>query len=362
MRHPLHLSPGRFTTPGTAPGDLGGRLPEPERIPVRLSLLDFDKGNIEEKLDCSLDEARAYFTSPKTTWLHVQGTPDEALLRELGAAYGLHPLALEDVLHIGQRAKLEAYDEQLFAVVGVPEAEGTVLATAQLSLFLGETWVVSFYSGHQDPFAAIRDRLRREDSRIRRNGTDYLFYSLIDTAVDFFFPVIEALGEDIEALELTVFDDPSREALDQIHRLKRELLLLRRMLWPERDMLSMLNRDEFSLIDANTRLYLRDCYDHCVHALDLVESYREMASSLLEVYLSSLSNKMNDIMKVLTMIATLFIPLSFVVGVYGMNFDRSVSPWNMPELGMRFGYPLLLLFMASVAAGMLFYFRRKRWF
>lgn len=173
---------------------------------------------------------------------------------------------------------------------------------------------------------------------------------------------MESLGEKIEALELTVFDDPSREALDEIHHLKRELVLLRRLLWPQRDMLNALIREDHPQIGGNTKLYLRDCYDHSVHALDLVESYREMASSLLEIYLSSLSNRMNDVMKLLTVIATVFIPLSFITGLYGMNFDRTVSPWNMPELGMRFGYPLLLLFMLVVVAGMLIYFRRKRWF
>jgi len=221
---------------------------------------------------------------------------------------------------------------------------------------------VSFHPGHEDPFDPVRQRLRRSGSRIRQRGVDYLFYALIDTAVDLTFPVMEALGERIEALEMTVFDDPSREALDEIHRLKRELVVLRRSLWPQRDALNGLVRDEHETLAADTRPYLRDCYDHTVHALDLVESYREMASSLLEVYLSSLSNRMNDVMKVLTIIATLFIPLSFIVGVYGMNFDTQASPWNMPELGLRYGYPLLWLVMLSIVAGMLIWFRRKGWF
>lgn len=359
-KHPLHLSPGRYTRPGTAPGDLSGAQGTIGR-PVRLDVLDFDRNSFAEYADCSLEEARALFASPRTTWLHVHGSAPESLLREVGAAYELHALALEDVLHTGQRAKLEAYEGQLFAIFGIPEVPGDGVAPAQLSLFLGATWVVSFYDGHSDPFVAVRERARRADSRIRQSGTDYLFYSLIDTAVDLFFPPMEALGERIEALELTVFDDPSREALDEIHRLKRELVLMRRMLWPQRDVLGGLMRDESPLIGRETRLYLRDCHDHCVHALDLVESYREMASSLLEVYLSSISNRMNDVMKVLTVIATVFIPLSFITGLYGMNFDRSVSPWNMPELGMRFGYPVLLLFMLAAVAGMLLYFRRKRW-
>ena len=359
-RHPLHLFPGRFTRPGTAPGDLS-RPPEVQHIPTTLYLLDIDASSYVEKADCTLEEAREYFDSPRTTWLHVQGTPAEDLLRSIGDAYHLHSLALEDVLHIGQRAKLGTYDGELFAVLGVPQLVDDRIEANQLSLFLGDTWLVSFFSGAEDPFDAIRRRAGREDSGIRKRDVDYLFYTLLDTAIDLAFPTMEALGERIETLELTVFDDPKREALDGIHHLKRELVLLRRILWPQRDMLNDLLRDEHPQVKESTRIYLRDCYDHAIHALDLVESYREMASSLLDIYLSSLSNRLNDVMKVLTIIATVFIPLSFIVGLYGMNFDRSVSPWNMPELGMRFGYPLLWLIMLAIVAGMLFYFRRRRW-
>ncbi len=361
LRHALHLFPGRFTSPGNVPGDLS-RPPNLPPVPASLYLLDFDASDLTERDDCTLDDARAYFDSPRTTWLHIQGTPTEELLQSVGEAYRLHPLALEDVLHTGQRAKVEAYDGEVFAVLGIPQLIEGQIETTQLSLFLGDTWVVSFCAGEKDPFDAVRQRAARADSRIRRRGVDYLFYSLLDTAIDLSFPTMEVLGERIEALELTVFDDPTREALDEIHHLKRELVLLRRTLWPQRDMLNNLLRDEYAQVQESTKLYLRDCYDHAIHALDLVESYREMASSLLDIYLSSLSNRLNDVMKVLTIIATVFIPLSFIVGLYGMNFDRSVSPWNMPELGMRFGYPLLWLVMLSVVAGMLYYFRRKRWF
>ncbi len=360
-RHSLHLSPGRFTRPGAAPGVIA-RPAELEHVPATLSLIDYDVSDATENADCTLDEIRAFFTSPRNTWLHVQGTPSESLLQSVAAAYGLHTLALEDVLHTGQRAKAEAYDDQVFAIIGVPETREEQIEIAQLSLFLGDTWLVSFCSGARDPFEAVRQRLRKQDSRLRRNEIDFLFYTLLDTAVDYAFPTLELLGERIEALEHTVFDNPSREALDEIHHLKRELVLVRRMLWPQRDMLNGLIRDEHPRIGANTRVYLRDCYDHAVHALDLVESYREMASTLLEVYLTSLSNRMNDIMKVLTVIATVFIPLTFITGLYGMNFDRSVSAWNMPELGMRFGYPVLLLIMLAIVVGMVVVFRRKRWF
>jgi len=360
-RHALHIFPGRYTRPGTAPGDLSA-LPAGEQVPVRMSLMDYAVDELTEKSDCSLETARQFFESPRATWLHVQGTPSAQLLQDIGEAYELHALALEDVLHTGQRAKLEAYDDQLFAIVGAPEFGEHGIELQQLSIFLGETWIVSFYSGRGDPFEPLRHRLRTNQSRLRRNPVDYLFYALLDTAIDLAFPVMELLGERIERLEESVFEHPGREALDEIHKLKRELVLMRRALWPQRDMMNGMLRDDHVLITQGTRLYLRDCYDHTVHALDLVESYREMASSLLDVYLSSLSYRMNDVMKVLTIIATVFIPLSFVVGVYGMNFDRQASPWNMPELGMRFGYPVLWLVMLALVGGMLFYFRRKRWF
>ena len=357
----MHLVPGRYTRPGTAPGDLS-TSPTGEQVPAHLSLLDYATDKLIEKTDCSLETAKEFFESPRATWLHVQGTPSAQLLQEIGAAYQLHALALEDVLHTGQRAKLEAYDHQLFAIVSTPEIAEHGVELQQLSIFLGETWIVSFYSGRSDPFEPLRHRLRTDQSRLRQSPVDYLFYALLDTAIDLAFPVMERLGNDIENLEESVFENPTREALDQIHRLKRELVLMRRALWPQRDMINSLLRDEHVLITKGTRLYLRDCYDHTVHALDLVESYREMASSLLDVYLSSLSYRMNDVMKVLTIIATVFIPLSFVVGVYGMNFDTQAGPWNMPELGMRFGYPALWLFMLALVSGMLLYFHRKGWF
>lgn len=355
------MSPGRFTRPGTAPGDLS-QPKELEHVPASLNVTDFNAVDYMEKTDCTLEDARKFVDSPQTTWLHVRGTPTGELLRALGEAYRLHPLALEDVLHTGQRAKLETYEGEIFVVLGVPLLATDHVEAAQLSLFLGDTWLVSFFSGQADPFDAVRQRAAQVESRIRQSGVDYLFYSLLDTAIDLSFPAMESIGDKIEALEDTVFDDPSREALDEIHHLKRELVFLRRILWPQRDMLNSLIRAGHPQIRESTRPYLRDCYDHATHALDLVESYREMASSLLEIYLSSLSNKLNDVMKVLTIIATVFIPLSFVVGLYGMNFDRSVSPWNMPELGMRFGYPMLWLVMLAIVAGMLIYFRRKRWF
>lgn len=359
-RHSLHLFPGRHTRPGSAPGNLT-KHPAPDDEPVILNLIDFDDSSIEEYGDCTLEFARQYFSSPRVTWLHVHGTPSEHLLRAIGDAYSLHALALEDVLHTVQRSKLEHYASQLFTIAAAPEMSEEGLSISQLSLFLGDTWIVSFWSGKVDPFGSIRKRLKVEGSRLRKGGVDYLYYALIDTTVDLVFPHMEDLGERIEALEKTVFDNPTPGTLDEIHKLKRELLLLRRTLWPQRDMLMSLTRIEQSQIGSETAIYLRDCFDHAVHALDLVETYREMASSLLEVYLSSLSNRMNDVMKVLTIIATVFIPLSFLVGVYGMNFDRSAGPLSMPELGYEYSYPLLWLFMLIVVGLMLFYFRRKRW-
>ncbi|MEJ2603593.1 MAG: CorA family divalent cation transporter, partial [Gammaproteobacteria bacterium] len=210
-RHPLHHSPSRYTRPGTAPGDLKPP-PDAERIPVVLSLMDYDATELVELPDCTLEEARGYFDTPRATWLHVQGTPSEELLREIGATFGLHALALEDVQHTGQRPKVDDYGEQLFTIVGIPRVVTDSSLPGQLSIFLGEHWIVSFHGGDSDPFEPVRQRARLTESRLRARGVDYLFYALIDTAVDLHFPVLEVLGDRIETLELTVFDDPSREA------------------------------------------------------------------------------------------------------------------------------------------------------
>jgi magnesium transporter len=241
----------------------------------------------------------------------------------------------------------------MFSVSGHLESE-------QVSLFLGPDFVVTFQERPGDCLEPVRERIRKKVARIRDAGPGYLTYSILDAVIDHFFPLLEAYGERLETLEDRIILRPDRSVVAEIHDMKRELLYVRRAIWPQREALNTLVRDDIPHISAETRLYLRDCYDHCVRLIDLVETYREVCSDLMDLYLSSISNRMNEIMKVLTIISTLFIPLTFVVGVYGMNFDTA-SPWNMPELKWYFGYPLCLALMAAITVGQIFFFRRKGW-
>ena len=290
-----------------------------------------------------------------TLWLDIAGLGDASVIEQVGELFGLHRLALEDVMNNHQRAKVESYGDVLFIVVRMPEMESG-LEPDQLSLFLGKDFVVSFQGRIGDCFDPIRERLRNPTGRLRARGADYLAYALIDSVVDSYFPVLESLGERLEALEDEVLLSPTTGAIPRIHGIKRELISLRRASWPQREALQALIREQSPLIHADTRLYLNDCYDHTVQVMDLLESYRELGSSLLEVWLSSNSNKLNEVMKVLTIISTIFIPLTFIAGVYGMNFK------HMPELEWAWAYPVCLLVMLLAALAMMYWFMSKGWF
>ncbi len=350
----------RYHAPGTSPGTL--EKPEPGRAtPPRIHLVDIQDSEFTERDGVTLDDCKPYFHGPSITWIHIQGQPDPAILQTLGDAYGLHPLALEDVLNAGQRTKVDIYENQLFIVLGHLRQVDDGFNLEQVSIFLGERYVVSFHDAQTDIFEPVRERLRKPGGRLRTQGADYLAYALVDLVIDHGFPVLEAMGDSLEELEELVVDEPVRSTMEIIHRTKRKLIVLRRALWPQREVINSLIRDSDGLIDESTKLYFRDCYDHTVQILDLIEAYRDTTSGLLDVYLSSVSNRMNDIMKVLTIIATIFIPLSFITGVYGMNFDTDKSPWNMPELDWYYGYPLALGLMLAIAIVMLIYFRRRNW-
>jgi magnesium transporter len=351
----------RYHPPGTAPGTLHKPI-APELVPPTLRLTDYGPGQFEEREPSSASDCRPYLDHDTVTWIHVQGHVGAEMLGELGELFGLHVLALEDVVNTGQRPKVEAFDGQVFVVVSRPVIADGVLRTEQVSLFMGERFVVSFVAGPADPFEPVRARLRARASRMRDRGADYLLYTLLDLVVDEGFPVLEALGEQVEALELDLLENPGSETLARIHKLKRELLLLRRMLWPQREVANALARDEQFLVRPETRPYLRDCYDHTIQIMDLIETYRDMAAGMMDVYLSSASNRLNEVMRVLTVIATVFIPPTFIVGVYGMNFDRRAGPWNMPELGWPYGYLFAWAVILVLIAGMLAFFKRRKWF
>jgi magnesium transporter len=275
--------------------------------------------------------------------------------------FNLHPLALEDVLYEDHRPKVEYYDQQLFIIFALASSQEGDLHSDQLSIFVAGKCLISFFRGNGDPLEPLRNRLRTQSDRIRDSGVDHLMYALVDVAVDNNFPVLEVIGEEIEALEEKVLEAPGKEVLRRMQRMKRDLLLLRRFLWPQREILGALMRDEHALVTPSTKLYLRDCYDHTIQIMDLLESYRDMITNLMEVYLSSVSLRLNEIMRVLTLISTIFIPLTFVVGVYGMNFNQPDNPWAMPEVHTKYGYPILWGVMLLIAGGMVLLFRKKKW-
>ncbi|MFN2309866.1 MAG: magnesium/cobalt transporter CorA [Gammaproteobacteria bacterium] len=349
-----------YHPPGTAPGTLTERPAEAPQAP-HISLIDFTPGEFVEHELTTPAECQPYLKRQSVTWIHVHGDVAADTLRNLGTLFELHPLALEDVMNSGQRPKLDSYDDQEFIVLNLPEFHDAGIAAQQISLFFGRDYIVSFSGSTTDPFEPVRRRLRASTGRFRGRGADYLLYTLLDVVIDAGFPMFERFGETLEALEAELLDTPGRDTLGRIHRLKRELLLLRRSLWPQREVINALLRPEHALITAETRLYLRDCYDHTVQIMDLLETYRDMATGMLDVYLSTISNRTNEVMRVLTIIATIFIPLTFIAGVYGMNFSHPSSPWAMPELHAYYGYPLIWLVMLGVAGGLLYFFKRRKW-
>jgi len=256
---------------------------------------------------------------------------------------------------------VEEYQGQLFVIMAMPAEPEKPRLFNQVSVFMGKNYIISFHNGDHDPFEPLRKRLQKHGGRIRSEQTDYLLYSLLDLVIDQGFPVLEDHGERIEVLEDELLDQPTKSTLSDIHRQRRELLSLRRMLWPHRDVINYLLRGDNPLISPGTMLYLRDCYDHAIQIMDLLENYRDMATSMLDVYLSSASYRLNEVMRVLTIIATIFIPLTFISGIYGMNFHNPDSPWAMPELGWYYGYPMVWGVMLLVVVGMLVYFKRKDW-
>ncbi len=293
-------------------------------------------------------------------WLDIAGLRDVARIQQIGDMFGLHPLALEDAVHTHQRAKVDDYSDYLFLVARMAPSEGEE-DTEQMAMFLGRNYLITFQERPGDCLGGIRDRIRSSKGRIRAVGPDYLAYSLLDTIIDAYFPLLEHHGEMLEDLEEKTILSPNPSILAQVYTIRRRLLTLRRAIWPLREAANGLIRDESHLVTADTRLFLRDCYDHTIQIIDLMETYRDLASGLMEVYLSSISNRMNQIMKVLTIITTVFIPLTFIAGVYGMNFNTQASPWNMPELNMRYGYVVCLGVMLLIAIVQFVIFWKLGW-
>ncbi|MBW4420679.1 MAG: magnesium/cobalt transporter CorA [Myxacorys californica WJT36-NPBG1] len=351
-----------YDVPGSMPGTL--RIPS-NALPPVIGLIDYNEQKAVRLQVETPEECAPYLDSESVSWVDVKGLGSEDVLQRIGKVFGLHPLVLEDVVNVPQRPKVEEYDDQLLIIARMvmPNRSGSSFHQEQVSLILSQHYVLTVQEEPEfDCFGAVRDRIRMGKGTIRQQGADYLAYTILDSIIDGFFPVLEIYGEDIEELEDAVVASPTHQTLERIHYLKRELLTLRRAIWPMRDAINTLIRDGNALISEEVRIYLRDCYDHTVQVLDMVETYRELASSLMDVYLSSVSNKMNEIMKVLTVISTIFIPLTFVAGIYGMNFNTEKSPLNMPELNWYWGYPLCLTVMFGIAIALVYYFKRKGWF
>jgi magnesium transporter len=343
---------------GTAPGTLTSH---PDAGPPVIRVLGYGPDGLEELAvaePAGLAELRDRWP---VLWVNVDGVGDAGAIEAIGDVFGLHRLALEDVMNVHQRPKVEEYDDYVFAVTRMASLAER-LDTEQLGLFLGDGWVLTFQERPGDCWDLVRERLRAGRGRIRSQGADFLFYALIDAVVDHVYPLLEEFGTRMEVLEEEVIERPRREMVAVIHAARRDLMALRHTAWPMREAVGQLYRDPIRHITDSTRFYLRDTYDHTVQVIDLLENFREMASALMEVYLSSVNQRMNEVMKVLTIIATIFIPLTFIVGIYGMNFDPDASPWNMPELGWYWGYPAVMLLMLSIAVGLLGFFRWRQWF
>ena len=323
---------------------------------VRVSLFTYDATGAQRREEVGAGEALALLSAARVNWLNVSGLHKPDLIRTVGEHIKLHPLTLEDIVSTGQRPKVEFFDHYIFIVLRMfTLAESGTVHDEQVSVVLTEDAVFSFQERQGDVFDPVRARIAGNKGRICKSGPDYLAYALLDAVVDSYFLILEGVSERLENLEETLIEDATPDTLKAINTYKREMLFLRKAVWPLREVLSLLMREESPLINAHTLTYLRDVYEHTVQVIDTVETFRDILTGMLDIYLSSLSNRMNEVMKVLTIIATIFIPLTFIAGVYGMNFIY------MPELSWRWGYPAVWLLMLAVALSLIVYFRRKRW-
>jgi magnesium transporter len=340
---------------GLPPGSLI-HVGEKKTEEVRIKVIDYDENELSERELASPDECVSYKDKNTVTWINIDGLHDVSVIRKMGEIFGLHPLVQEDIVNTGHRPKMDDFEDYIFitARMLLYKKEDAEIVSEQFSLILGPNYIISFQEIAGDVFDPVRERLQKGKGRIRKRGPDYLAYSLMDAIVDGYFIVLEKMGEDIESLEEELMTDPKTETLNKIHYLKRELISLRKSVWPLREVISLLSRGETDLVKENTIIFIRDVYDHTIQVIDTIETYRDMASGMLDVYLSSISNRMNEVMKVLTVIATIFIPLTFVAGIYGMNFKY------MPELEWHWGYHLALLIMFFIGVIMYVWFRRKR--
>lgn len=325
---------------------------------THLSVIDYNETTLSEKQITNPDEMDPFLASETVTWFNVDGLKDVATLEAVGKKFNLHTLTLEDILHTDQRPKFEEFDDYLFIVLKMLtyDTAKADIHSEQVSFIITTNCVVTIQENHKgDVMEAIRDRIRTSKGRVRKRGSDYLAYALLDAIVDHYFIILENLSEKIDRLEDQILNQPNINVLNKLNKLKRQMIWLRKSIWPVREILASLDRNVSPLIQDSTKIYLRDLYDHTVQVMDTIETFRDILSGLLDVYLSSASNRMNAVMKVLTIITTIFMPLTFVAGIYGMNFD------NMPELHWQLGYPFSLSIMVVITLIMMWYFKKKEW-
>lgn len=355
-RHRKSLNQRRRSQPGTPPGTIAT---DPNAQPTQIRVMAYSTAAIHETEIRSVEQLKPLLQHWPVVWVDITGLGNAQVIQELGELFQFHALALEDVVNVHQRAKLEQYSDHLFIVARMCNPEDEV-HTEQISLFLKKNVLITFQERPGDCWNPVRERLRHARGRIRSSGADYLSYALIDSTVDSYFPIVDQLSDRLDDLDEEVTQRVHNSQMHRVHELRAELLALRRAIRPHREMINELARNETALISPETQIFFRDCYDHVIQVIDLVDTYRELTADVRDFYMSSVSNRMNEIMKVLTIIATIFMPLSFIAGVYGMNFNTDF-PLNMPELNWSLGYPATLLAMLLTVVGFFWYFKRKGW-
>jgi magnesium transporter len=324
---------------------------------ARITLMSYDPARLEEKELTRIEESFAYKDTPPVSWINIDGLHEVELIEKIGTHFNIHPLTQEDIVNTGQRPKVENYEEYIYIVIKMLKFDETTghITSEQVSLILGPHYLLSFQETEGDVFNSVRERIRKGRVHIRRSGPDYLAYALIDAVVDHYFLMLEKIGEKIEHFEERLPLQPTPEILQAIYDLKRELVYFRKQVWPIREVLNVWQKAESSIIEEANKVFIRDVYDHTVQVIDTIDSFRDIITGVMDLYLSTVSNKMNEVMKVLTIMATIFIPLTFIAGIYGMNFKY------MPELEWKWSYPLLWIVLIAIFLGMMFYFKRKKW-
>lgn len=349
-------------TTGLVPGTLV-HIGEKRSEKIKISVIDYNENQFHEKVIESIEECLPFKSTSTVTWINIDGVHNPEVIEKICEIFDVHSLVQEDIMNTGQRPKFDDMETCLFAVMKMFMFDGnnSGIESEQVSLIIGANFVLSFQEKEGDVFETVRDRIRKTKGRIRSMGPDYLAYSLMDAIVDGYFLILEKIGEKIDAAEEDLISNPLPQTMKIIHKLKQEAIFLRKSVWPLREVVGGLEHSESKLIKKSTRMFLRNLYDHTIQVIETIETFRDVVTGMLDIYLSSVSNRMNEIMKVLTIIATIFIPMTFIVGVYGMNFNTKVSRWSMPELNSPYGYVGVWIVMISMALVMLSYFKRKHW-